>query len=318
MAEVVRSDEEVWHYTTTAGLKSILVERKLWATSAAMLNDTSELGLGRSVLRDLLGRAEGISPEIQERALKLLDGNDEALVSFILSASRNGDSLTLWRNYGGNEVAYAVKLDRNRKLIPIEQVKGESHPTPPPDYPEPEYERVSEEEYALSFDPDFKFVSGGTWRRVTYIQSADDRKVEAQLGKLVKDLTPTSNTLASATAEYTWRSIHSPTVYWKHHGFMDEREVRAAWAASPSWKFVRYRPGRFGFIPYIEVATWVDDLDYMPNFLAAEPRRRTLPITDIRIGPTQFPNDAERALRMLLNDNGFGHVKIHQSGTPFR
>ena len=317
MAEVVRSDEEVWHYTTTAGLESILNGRKFWATSAAMLNDTTELGLGRSVLRELLGAAEGISPAIKERALKLLDGNEEALVSFILSASRAGDSLTLWRNYGGHEVAYALKLDRARKLIPIEQIKGEKHPSPPPNYPKPEYEQVDEGEYALISDPDYKFVGGGTWRRVSYIRGATDPKVTAQVGKLVKDLTPTSNQLASVMTEYTWQSIYSPTVYWKHQGFMDEREVRAAWTAVPSWKFVKYRPGRFGLVPYIEVASWAEDLDYVPNSLDTT-TERTLPITEIRIGPTRFPEDAERALRMLLDDTGFGHVAIHRSGTPFR
>src|SRR5690349_17642809 len=42
----------LWHYTTAAGLLAILKSDRLWASSAAMLNDSSEIEYGISLLQE--------------------------------------------------------------------------------------------------------------------------------------------------------------------------------------------------------------------------------------------------------------------------
>jgi hypothetical protein len=110
-------------------------------------------------------------------------------------------------------------------------------------------------------------------------------------------------------------------VFFKHAGFVDERELRAAWRVTPEWRFVLHWPTRFGVTPYVEVAA-PRDVDragviYGERFLSPDEVGR-LPIRAVRIGPTRAGDAAEHALRMLLATNGYADAEILRSETPFR
>jgi hypothetical protein len=117
----------IWHYTTTAGLRGVLVDHKLRATSVSFVNDPSEQQLGRqallSALEDLLSR-----PDRERDATEMhgwLGSSNVTLTDqfgfsnrFVACASEAADSLELWRGYGAGAVAgtYAIGLQRDSPL----------------------------------------------------------------------------------------------------------------------------------------------------------------------------------------------------------
>src|ERR1700727_58993 len=49
-----RPDKVLYHYTSAEGLKGIIENNELWATSAYYLNDSAEMFYGYNVLREVL------------------------------------------------------------------------------------------------------------------------------------------------------------------------------------------------------------------------------------------------------------------------
>jgi hypothetical protein len=91
----------------------------------------------------------------------------------------------------------------------------------------------------------------------------------------------------------------------KHSGFEEEAEYRQIYQPSSSVLSLetKYRMGRFGLTPYIEI-----------GFLEKE----RLPIESITIGPCRDPHAEEQSLRMMLAKYGYGDVEVQKSGIPLR
>jgi hypothetical protein len=236
--------------------------------------------------------------------------------NFLLCAAAESDLLTVWRNYGGDEIAYAIGLDASSPLVPIEQVSATEHPAPPERYYENAVIDLGDGDFE-SHDPDDVRIAGGSWRKVEYIGGPTDAVVQREFDGLLADLVEPQ----AGENRVPWRLVMSnlagsPTNFWKDRGFSDEREVRSAWNVAPSWKFVKYRAHRFGLVPYIEVATPAGEA--IQGYLPHAARRAVLPIREVMIGPTPYVDQAKTALRGLLDDVGYGRVAISQSITPFR
>jgi len=54
-----RPDTVLYHYTSAEGLKGIIENNELWATSAYYLNDSAEMFYGYGVLREVLSTGPG-------------------------------------------------------------------------------------------------------------------------------------------------------------------------------------------------------------------------------------------------------------------
>jgi hypothetical protein len=280
------------------------------------MNDAEELRTGRRALaQHFAARKAQLEPwQIKQLADLGVERDEDAFATYLLSASVAGDLLTMWRNYGGREVAFSIGLDTGAALKPVIQVAGWGHPCPPEHYYDDSRIELGEGEYANN-DPDSPFVFGGRWTPVDYIEGetnpAVQKTFDALLNGLVNPATPESKRPVF-TAPLGLGG--SPTDYWKHVGFQDERELRAAWQVNPDWKFVRYRPSRFGLLPFIEVAT-EHSSDADPDVV---PDSTRLPIREVMIGPSPFAADAVKALRGFLDSSGYGDVAISRSVTPYR
>ncbi|WIE58011.1 hypothetical protein DEI96_017945 [Curtobacterium sp. MCLR17_031] len=312
--------EHAWHYTTAQGLLSILQSNRLWASSAAFMNDVDEIQTGRRALRESLSeRAE----DWQTRQLQLLGVMNDAQPDnlFLLSASSDGDALTLWRSYGmGTEAEYALELDPSVPLAPVVQNMAAEHPSPPPGWGEEIIDYTDDGQPIPGPDPDQPSVWGGTWGRVRYLSEGStwaDEEAERILSRLRKPR-PGRITVPFVGDYFTGVD---PTVLFKNPGFVDEREVRTTWDVWPRWKFVLYRASRLGITPYIEVGAY--EAGSTPVFDEDEPfvapsRLGRLPIRAVRIGPTRRNESAGRALRQLLDATGYGSVQIFESAAPYR
>ncbi|MGZ0712570.1 hypothetical protein ACWPKO_29955 (plasmid) [Coraliomargarita sp. W4R53] len=311
-------DGTAWHYTTAAGLDGIVSNHCLRASSAAFMNDSRELLTGQQALSDLLEKRRPDFAEWQIRQLRFtgIGQAPDVFGNFLVCAAAESDLLTVWRNYGGDEIAYAIGLDASSPLAPIEQVAGEEHPSPPQRYYDDAVIDLGGGDYE-SHDPDEIRIAGGTWRTVEYIGGPTDVVVRREFDALLDELVEPP----AGENRVPWRLVMaslagSPTNFWKDRGFHDEREVRSAWNVAPSWKFVKYRAHRFGLVPYIEVGALVNEASV--GYVSSEARRAVLPIREVMIGPTAYVDAARKALRGFLDDAGYGDVQISHSITPFR
>jgi hypothetical protein len=301
-----------WHYTDANGLLSIVASGKLRASSAAYMNDPGEMEFGQRLLSEHFKLRLPDLKEWQVEQLKFagIDRRSSPHSSFLLSAAQDGDLLTLWRYYGVESVSYSIGLDTTASLMPIATRPGDTHPNPSPTYQRDAHTDLGDGDWDY-VDPDHAFAYGGRWKEVKYVLSPTDEPIQAEFDKtlaMLKEPEPGSRRVPFILLDLGV----SPTNYWKDAGFVDEREIRATWWVQPNWKYVAFRPGRFGLIPYIDVAESQqgEAIDF-----GATTR---LPIREITIGPTPVARQAKYALESLLDTHGYHGVQIRQSVTPFR
>jgi hypothetical protein len=282
------------------------------------MNDSSELLTGQRALSDLFEKRRPGLADWQVRQILFTGISRTADVhgNFLLCAASAPDLLTVWRNYGGDEIAYAVGLDATTPLVPIEQVVGDDNPHPPPGYYDDDVTDLGGGEY-VSHSPDEVRIAGGNWRKVDYIAGPTDAVVEREFDDLLLDLVEPP----AGETRVPWKLLMaslagSPTNFWKDRGFEDEREVRSAWNVAPRWKFIKYRAHRFGLVPFIEVGA--SESSAHDGYVRIDDKIDRLPIREVMIGPTPYVEQAKMALRGLLDDAGYGDVDVHHSVTPFR
>ena len=316
-----------WHYTTAEGLIGIVSRNRLWATSAAYMNDRDEIRAGRVALQRAVDEHRDVLEGWQLEQLESMGitnkGNPRGI--FLLSAALQGDLLTLWRNYGsGSEAEYAIDLDPAVPLWPVRQSEEPSHPEPsPPGWFADSLEVDDDGQEFMTYDPDQPYASGGAWGSVQYLDDTSEA-AKAELESILRGLKKpieSSSGIKFTVMLSSYMSGPDPTVVFKQPGFSDEREVRATWTVSPWWRFVCYRPGRFGITPYIEVAAsdHPESLEDQQNDRSIqEGHVGRLPIRSVYIGPTRTAADAEPTLRAFLDAHGYGSVRILRSSTPYR
>ncbi|MGK0716096.1 DUF2971 domain-containing protein [Leucobacter sp. W1153] len=311
----------VWHYTDTAALISILTTHRLRASSAAYMNDANEMITHQLAMKSAYRRVrESLTAEEQE----LLDrrynsdaGHRSVHENYLVSASENGDLLTLWRNYGGNG-AFSIGFDPSVKLRPVLQRTEDKHPFPPKGYYEDAEDFTEEGEPFRLYDPDQTNTLGGKWKRVHYVSRDGIEAHEEQVRRDAEFLVGRKHNPLKFKhfVDFTYLDPDNAPNLEKDEAFSDEKEVRIIVSVMPDWKFVKYRSGPFGLTPYVELAAMEKtraengDVALSPTFL---------PIRRITLGPSRRGSELEqRSLRALLDANGYGDVEIDISEIPYR
>ncbi|MGJ4846288.1 DUF2971 domain-containing protein [Leifsonia sp. Le1] len=266
-----------FHYTNARGLIGIVERHRLWASSTLALNDLSEVRYGIEVVRSAVESRTGSASTNLKR---MLDDEDFAPLtrgSYVVSASSHGDSLSQWVAYAGN-LGYAIEVDTSQKVDRVDGIK-------------PEEVSGSLDQLADSFT-----LSSGWWYPVTY-----DRAKQLETVRHVLDVLDEHDFAAPAQL-YVPISLCITT--FKDSAFENEQEVRFITGRGLRDKF---REGRFGVVPYAEVASSDE----------ANPR---LPIRSVVIGPLDHDEHdaAEATVRSLLDNNGYAEADVRFSRAPYR
>jgi hypothetical protein len=321
--------ELIWHYTDGAALMNILANNELWAGSAAFMNDTNELLSGSIQLRKHFEDQRTALPEYVIEGLEkyIPEVRERSRHYFVLSASSDGDSLTMWRYYGRDQVSFAVGLDRKESLVPLARLKEDRHPNPPADYYDDMYDKDANGDVltgpdtgpVIIFDPDSLIIEGGAWKPVVYDPAQQGRIIAEIFEELRKGVEKRSSP-SEPDRHWIWLFpylMNESLDLIKNSGFQDEREERIIVWPNPDWKFVFHRPGPFGLVPYVKLTSLggVND-DVHEDRFATEPGR--LPIREIRIGPTPYSAEAAASLKQLISFHGLHDVKVSYSEIPFR
>jgi hypothetical protein len=227
----------------------------------------------------------------------------------------------LWRSYGAEkEAEYSIDFDPAVPLLPVQQNNGDEHPKPAPPGWRTDSGDLDDQGFPIPEpDPDEAYSFGGDWGKVEYLLPTSTA-AEAELAEILSHLKRPAHDRRVFPFYLDYLGGPDPTTTFKHPGFADEQEIRAAWTVSPWWRFVLYRGGRFGVTPYIEVAAsnGAELVKRRSRFYVEPAQVGHLPIRTIRIGPTRAADEAKRSLRALLDANGYGHVVILVSETPYR
>jgi hypothetical protein len=274
-------EAEIWHYTNVHGFAGMIDSGKLWASSAASVNDTSELRLGIEAIRAAWMAVRTQHDDEFEAQVMLTAIPDETHASglrrllesnFMISASKSGDSLNQWMHYAEG-TGFAVRFDPAVSL----GTPGSAALVPPGGG-------------ARQVDPGEAFPIPG-WRSVRY--SAEQAVAEAT--DLVADLAGSylgPNPFAARQLQ-----LMQMAVLVKDSAFADEREIRHVFGgnnASPTFRVRRDR-----LVSYVEVSG---------------PDER-LPILAVRCGPGT--DDATvSTVTSFLRSKGYYDVKVDRSEIP--
>jgi Protein of unknown function (DUF2971) len=256
----------IYHYTDVRGLIGMITSGRIWATHVSRLNDAVEYEIGVSFVTEFIrANRQGVSEAIIDKTFSRL----RAVDTFIACYSAAADILSQWRAYSGAGTGYCIGL----KTSEMATIDGRM----------PLLEKVIYSTAAA------ETVLSHLFARVDEFLGDHDLG-EVEVGSLMGMLEGTFNIVACII---------------KHSTFEEENEYRQIYqpARSALALDTKYRVGRFGLTPYVEI-----------GFL----EKGKLPIQSIMIGPCRYPDSETRSLKLMLSKHGYGDVEVFTSGIPLR
>ncbi|WP_460849272.1 hypothetical protein [Nocardioides ultimimeridianus] len=310
----------IWHYTTSVGLKGILVDHTLRATSVSFVNDPTEQRFGMDAVTTALERLKKSEESGVAAAARAMSSyRDVGLISLsdrfgfsermVACASRASDSLDMWRAYGAQDVSgtFAVGLDPSAPLGPL--------------FTDPlVLEQWTAHWGAGATAPDMR----GGWRSMNYVSPAElAAHAFDVLSEGVQQL-PTNDAPSDRELD-CWhlvdRVVAEIEANYKHHAYAAEQEVRLQ-ASLTSPRQFQVMPRPHGISAYIELTA--SDSWGLPVSAASR-----LPVREVVLwpgAPRQALSGVAAALvrgghnyssRPLVVDQEEPGVRITQSQVPF-
>lgn len=323
MGKIQDSHDDLYHYTTAAGLSGILQSKSLWATHTSFVNDDEEiLGFYDRILPEILGPVfqkyiEDIKnfPEFQRlqgsTSIERFNGDQFAKLMRVLRKTahswhdhyiasfstitdpwiREHGLLSQWRAYG-SDGGYAIVFDTAT------------------------LDKILSDEGALYQEEKL------SWADVQYGLKGNRRTDDPDTNQLIERLEIEADRYFRSGSADDAGELSEPlttlSTFFKHRGFEEEREVRLVLSllgpgleAHPDIKSARQHlvktTARGGAtVPYVELC--VREVNGV---------REHLPIKRIIVGPHRDKYDRKRGVQLLLKQHGLtAEVKV--SDIPYR
>ncbi|NPV00515.1 MAG: hypothetical protein HPY53_03935 [Brevinematales bacterium] len=120
--------DSLYHYTDIESLKSIIEKKELWATNCLFMNDSKEMMYFLDSFYKYFNKKSGIIRDPKEVLINWIKRDQflekffkDSLQHYVLSFSKDGDSLILWGNYSKN-IGYCIEFSRTKLVLaPINQ-----------------------------------------------------------------------------------------------------------------------------------------------------------------------------------------------------
>lgn len=256
----------IYHYTDAQGLLGMINSGHVWATHVSRLNDSTEYELGLSIVTNFIrNNLKGSSKSLIEKAVSQLQSVD----TYISCYSANPNLLSQWRAYSGQGTGYCIGFKTGEMATIDDRI--------------PLLEKV-----IYSKDAAETILSRLLDRVNEFLNKNDFGEIE--VGYILGMLEACFNNIACII---------------KHSSFEEENEYRQIYQPSTSARTleIKYREGRFGLTPYVEV-----------EFL----EKGKLPVESVMIGPCRDPESETQSLRLMLSQLGYEQVNVINSEIPLR
>jgi DUF2971 family protein len=283
MQEQGQPPGQIFHYTSSHGLRGILASHQLWATDIAYMNDATEMAYGLALIAKHLAQAATDAPDLEKEFFRRSDVSESTVIhrgDFVTCFCADGDQLSQWRSYAaagsGCAIGFSTRalLEHNQPIL----------------------------------------------RRVIYEPAVQERMIqtvisrsrvlfrEVSTGRSIKDLD--DDRTLPAFASFLASRLKEFACTFKHPGFQEEKEWRLIFRGFRSREFMpalRFREDSLS-TPYIPIS--------LRNAGPSPPA--LLPILEVRHGPSIHPGLARKSLLLLLEKFGYDHVEVRGSSTPLR
>jgi hypothetical protein len=293
----------LYHYTTQEGLIGVIEKQEFWATDVRFLNDKREFEDGLKTAIEMAAQASAESGEDGQETVAYFEKvlrfsfSDRPIYSIsfagplkkgeslFASIDDPGDRLNMWRGYSGRGIAYSIGLSRDGWVTNIDGL----------DLQECSYLQETKKEYLTQ-----AFNRFGELLNACYTIGKKALRDGASLDDANKNL---RQHLDSRLDEII-SDVKVQVAACKHESFWEEREWRLTVAPPRGHESVFYTSGRFGITPRARIALRGSD--------------GRLPIKRIVVGPCPHMADAIESLEGLLTRNGYSHVEVSGSQSPYR
>jgi hypothetical protein len=290
----------LYHYTDQKGLIGILESKKIWATHARYLNDTTEGKIVVEVLRKVINDIPGNSTlQDRRKAMKKFQAGLKEFVAglnmFVTSFSEDGNRLSQWRAYsgmnGGYSIGFRAPYLREAGTAFLEKNNGWLRPDQNP----LKRCRYSDENAKQSAP---LLPQQGKSESIDSVSSEGCNPASESKAAFVAQTTQSDKDIFSAVLDLV--------ASLKHKGFEEEKEWRIALFIKERTNpdVLKFRPGNSMPAPYIEI-------DLQPN-------SRWMRVEEIIVGPCPNPKEAAQSVELLLRSNDCHSVRVIPSGIPYR
>jgi len=287
----------LFHYTGAAAIRGILQSGRLWASGAQYMNDWMEVVYGYDIimtgLRELVekNKLPDRSRTVFKDVLQLMESPDSPFIdAYFVAFCEKGNLLSQWRAYAGTQ-GFAIEFD---PLV----VRGElTLTTQAP----ARNLRLAKIEY----DP----------RQ----QAENFHELIEELRDTIEGTKLTGNSKTSSLptlVEFTRMVLSSWAATVKHPGFEEEQEWRVIF--QPLITSEEKYLSTTEFVVRLEGPEFVTHVEFMPDAKVLGKPGHLLPIKSIICGPNVSMRTANRALEILLRNNGYEGVQIKRSEIPAR
>lgn len=278
---------QLFHYTNTASVASIVESGQMWATDARFLNDPSELKYGVGLLGSVLEGMKAKVTAAYAKALILLmqqfaDIENLGFSYYVICFCEDGDLLSQWRGYGG-AAGYSIGIASDFNVGFNNQIQVEAI-TQGVSRLRVEYDPERTMDHMRATILRFLDLLGRRWGSATSRQEEVQQAAAFASGPLVIEALRAK--APAFKAEQEWRLI----------AIADEPDIL------PDVN-MRATPSRL--VPYIEL-----------KLTASAAEAPTPPIATVIMGPTVKEPTAEVSLRLLLDKKGHKDAIIEPSKIP--
>jgi hypothetical protein len=309
-SELVPPLNRLYHYTTAEGLKGIVENHEIWATSAYYLNDSAEIAYGCKVATEAMASwamrktpAEKSFPSAMVEMLRAVFTSDLSDVGvyrpvFLACFCENDNLLSQWRFYGQSG-GYSVGIS-----VPTPQVG-----VPPTMMPEP-------------------VIYTAKWAKVVYdkveqlarCQNALDGTLSTlmppEVGKDIFSQNPEGILGVKRFLAIIADILLDEIVAFKDKAFDVENEWRIVVRPRELYKQGQDDGGKTPVPIYFRTRNGVV-VPYV-RILPTKGHHTHLPIVSVRTGPTLDKNNAALSVNMLMQNSGYTGVAVTGSDITVR
>jgi len=280
-ARVTRQPPDLlYHYTSVDGVRGIITNRVLWATSIHHLNDTQELLHALNLASQAVQayRPESLTTLQVDLGMRMLEHIEKlkSLKLFIASFSEEGDLLSQWRAYCPREGGYSLGFS-TPVILSLTEPRG----------------------FFL--------------RPCIYDREEQKDLIQFIVGRylgLLQDIWPPANLstggLVESAAFWFVGALVRVAPLLKHPTFFEEREWRLVGMTPPVGDSVKFRRVGDSVLPYREIR------------LPRRGSDSGGAIGKIVVGPAKEQQASIDVIRQVLRAEGMFECEVVVSASPFR